>query len=106
VARKDDIFQEAISWTEPPRGSIGPLYAQPRPPNMVQDCQVSVLGPLDGVRIPPSKVRATHNEVPGQGIPWPKQGSGTGTCPGFIMCACAPRSGGDPLLPRGLLPVT
>jgi hypothetical protein len=29
----------------------------------------SMLGPLDGVRIPPSKVWATHNEVPGQGIP-------------------------------------
>jgi hypothetical protein len=59
-----------------------------------------------GVRIPPSKVRTTHNEVPGQGISWPKQGSSTGTCPGFILCTCAPRSGGDPMLPHGLLPVT
>jgi hypothetical protein len=66
----------------------------------------SVPGPLDGVRIPPSKVWATHNEVSGQGIPWPKQGSGTDTCPGFILCACAPRSGRDPMLPRGLLPAT
>jgi hypothetical protein len=99
VARKDDISQDAISWTGPPRGSTGPS-------NTVQDSQVSAPGPLDGVRIPPSKVRATRNEVPGQGIPWPKQGSGIDTCPGFILCACAPRSGGDPMLPRGLLPVT
>jgi hypothetical protein len=45
----------------------------------------SVPGPLDGVRIPSSKGRTTHNEVPGQGIPWSKQGSGTGTCPGLIL---------------------
>jgi hypothetical protein len=106
VAKKDGMSQDAVSWTGPPRGSTGPLYAQPEPPNTVWDSQVSVLGPLDGVRIPPSSVRTTHNEVPGQGIPWPKQGSGTDTCPGFILCACAPRSCGDPMLPRSLLPVT
>jgi hypothetical protein len=54
---------------------------------------------------PSERVQATHGKVPGQGIPWPKQGSGTDTCPGFILCACAPRSGGDPMLPHGLLPV-
>jgi hypothetical protein len=83
-----------------------PCTHSPDPPNTVRDFQVSVSGPLDGVRIPPSKVRATHNEVPGQGMPWPKQGSDTDTCTGFILCACAPRSGGDPMLPHGLLPVT
>jgi hypothetical protein len=82
------------------------LYAQPGPPNTVRDSQVSMPGPLDGVQIPSSKVRATHNEVLGQGIPWPKQGSSTNTCLGFILCACAPRSGGDPMQLRGLLPVT
>jgi hypothetical protein len=45
----------------------------------------SVSGPLDGIRIPPNKVWTTHNEVPGQGISWSKQGSGTGTCPGLIL---------------------
>jgi hypothetical protein len=69
MARKDDISQDAISWTGPPRGSTGPLYAQPGPPNTVRVSQLSVLGPLDGVRIPPGKVRATHNDVPGQGVP-------------------------------------
>jgi hypothetical protein len=57
-------------------------------------------GPLDGVRIPPSKVRTTHNEALGQGISWPEQGSGADTSPGFILCACAPCSGRDPMLPR------
>jgi hypothetical protein len=47
------------SWTGPPRGSAGPLYAQPGPPIMVRDSQVSMSGPLDGVQIPPSKDRAT-----------------------------------------------
>ena len=40
------------SWT-------GPLYAQPGPPITVRDSQVSIPGPLDGVQIPPSKVRST-----------------------------------------------
>jgi hypothetical protein len=37
----------------------GPPYAQPGPPITVRDSQVSMPGPLDGVQIPPSKVRAT-----------------------------------------------
>jgi hypothetical protein len=90
VARKDDISQDAISWTGPPQGSAGPLYAQPRPPNTVRDFQVSMPGPLDGVRIPPYKVQATHNGIPGQRISWPKQGSGTDTCLGFILCLRSP----------------
>jgi hypothetical protein len=35
-----------------------------------------------------------------------KQGSGADTCPDYTAYASAPRSGGDPMLPRGLLPVT
>jgi hypothetical protein len=41
---------------------------------------------------------------PRTGGPWRKQGSGTDTCPGLILCACAPRSGGVPMLPRGCYP--
>jgi hypothetical protein len=41
VTRKDDISQDAISWTGPPRGSAGPLYTQPGPPNTVRDSQVA-----------------------------------------------------------------
>jgi hypothetical protein len=73
---------------------------------MVQGSHASMPDPLGEVRTPLSGVQATHSKVPGQGIPWPKQGSGTDTCPGFILCACAPRSSGDLMLPRGLLPVT
>jgi hypothetical protein len=72
---------------------------------MVQGSHAGKPDPLGEVRIPPSKVRVTRNEVLGQGILWPMQGSGTDACPGFILCACAPRSGGDLMLPRGLLPV-
>jgi hypothetical protein len=35
------------------------MYAQPGPPITTWDSQVSMSGPLDGVHIPPSKVRAT-----------------------------------------------
>jgi hypothetical protein len=35
-----------------------------------------------------------------------KRGSGADTCPDHTVCAPTPRSGGDPMLPRGLLPVT
>jgi hypothetical protein len=81
--------------------ALGPPYSPPRYPSMIQGSKPD---PLGGVRL--SGVQATHSEVPGQGIPWPKQGSSTDTCLGFILCACAPRSGRDPMLPRGLLPVT
>jgi hypothetical protein len=73
---------------------------------MDQGSHASKTDPLGEVRTPLSGVQATHSEVPGLGIPWPKQGSGTDTCKGFILCACAPRSGRDPMLPRVLLPVT
>jgi hypothetical protein len=35
-----------------------------------------------------------------------RRGSGADTCPDHAAYASAPRSGGDPMLPRGLLPVT
>jgi hypothetical protein len=35
-----------------------------------------------------------------------RRGSGVDTCPDHIAYASAPRSGGDPMLPRGQLPVT
>jgi hypothetical protein len=34
-----------------------------------------------------------------------RRGSGADTCPDDTVYASAPRSGGDPMLPRGLLPV-
>jgi hypothetical protein len=47
------------SWTEPPQGSTGPLYAQPGPSITVRGSQASMTGPLGGIQIPPSKVWAT-----------------------------------------------
>jgi hypothetical protein len=35
-----------------------------------------------------------------------RRGSGADTCPDLIAYASAPRSGGDPMLPRGQLRVT
>jgi hypothetical protein len=35
-----------------------------------------------------------------------RRGSGADTCPNHTVYDSAPRSGGDPMLPRGLLPVT
>jgi hypothetical protein len=35
-----------------------------------------------------------------------RQGSGADTCPDLTVYAFAPRPGGDPMLPRGLLHVT
>jgi hypothetical protein len=35
-----------------------------------------------------------------------RRGSGADTCPDLIVYASAPRLGGDPMLPRGLLHVT
>jgi hypothetical protein len=35
-----------------------------------------------------------------------RRGSGADMCPDHTAYASAPRSGGDPMLPRGLLPVT
>jgi hypothetical protein len=53
------IHPGCISRAGPPRGSTGPLYAQPGPPIVAHDSRVSMPGPLDGVQIPPSKVRTT-----------------------------------------------
>jgi hypothetical protein len=47
------------SWTGPLQGSTGPLYAQPGPPITVRGSEASMTGPLGGIQIPPSKVRAT-----------------------------------------------
>jgi hypothetical protein len=73
---------------------------------------VCILGPLrwepDPFARGPDRSRRGPG-APGQKMlkPWPKarQGSGAGTCLDPIMYGSAPRPGGDPMLPRGLLPV-
>jgi hypothetical protein len=93
-----------VSRAGPLQGSAGPLYAQPGPPIVARDSRVSVLGPLDGVQIPPSKVRAaTRSRDRGN----PGMSNGLVLTRGrALLCACAPRSGGDSMRPRGSLPVT
>jgi hypothetical protein len=59
-------------------------------------------GPSGGPRVPPSKVRTLAR---------PRDGEDPGTSEGPVMARVqalpyAPCSGGDPLLPRGLWPVT
>jgi hypothetical protein len=105
MTRRGDILQDAISGSRPPRESTGPLYTQPGPPSTVRDSQVSKSDPLGGIQTPLSEVRTTYSKVPGQGIPWPMSRTGN-TCLGFDLCASAPCSGGGPMLPRGLSPMT
>jgi hypothetical protein len=78
----------------------------------VRDLHVCILGLLrwepDPFARGPNRSRRGPG-APGQKMlkPWPKarQGSGAGTCLDPIMYGSAPRPGGDPMLPRGLLPV-
>jgi hypothetical protein len=70
---------------------------------VVRDSRVSVPGPLDGVQIPPSKVWAAIRS-------WDRGNPGMSKGPVLtrgraLLCACAPRSGGDPMRPRDSLPV-
>jgi hypothetical protein len=82
----------------------GPLYAQPGPPIIARDSQVGMPSPLDGVQIPLSKVRAATRSRDMR-----NHGMSRGpvlTRVRALLCACAPRSGGDPMRPRGSLPMT
>jgi hypothetical protein len=61
-----------------------------------------MLGPSDGPQVPPSKVRTTTRS---------RDGGNPGMSEGPVLAhvqalSCAPRAGGDLLLPRGLWPVT
>jgi hypothetical protein len=90
VTRRGDIFQDVISGSGPPRESTGPLYTQPGPPSTVWDSQVSMSGPLGGIRTLLSEVRTTYSKVPGRGIPWPMSRTGKGpvlTCVWASPCA-------------------
>jgi hypothetical protein len=82
----------------------GPLYAQPGPPDYGPESQVSMSGPLDGIQIPPSKVRAATRSQD-KGNPGVIKGPVL-TRVRALPCTCAPRSGGDPMQPCGSLPVT
>jgi hypothetical protein len=112
VAREDDILQGINSESRPPWESAGPLYIQTGPPGKVQDLHGRKPDPWDGIRTPLFGVQAAHSRVPGfwdreyPGLSQGQAGSGADTCLDLIVYASAPRPGGDPMLPRGLLHVT
>jgi hypothetical protein len=80
------------------RGS-GPPQVQTRPLGRVSDPSRGGSGPLT-VGSPDSKAKNT------QALCKARRGSGADTCRDHIACAPTPGSGGDPMLPRGLLHVT
>jgi hypothetical protein len=112
MARGDDTLQGGDSGSGAPRESVGPLDAQPGPPGEVQDLHRYKLDPWDRSRTPQegsglltvgsrdSKAKNT------QALIKARQGSGADTCPDHTVSTPTPCSGGDPMLPRGLLPVT
>jgi hypothetical protein len=78
------------------------LQVGPGPPRLRTE-------PLEWDLYPPYGVRTAHSGVP---IPYlrPRRGSGADTCLDLLLCAPdlsaytpAPRSSGDPMLPRGIL---
>jgi hypothetical protein len=112
MARKDDILQGGDSGSGPPRENAGPLDAQPGPPGEVRNLHKYKSGPWDGSRTPQegsglltvgsrdSKSKKTRALIKA------RRGFGADTCPDHTAGAPTPRSGRDPMLPRGLLPVT
>jgi hypothetical protein len=92
-------------------GSAGPMYIRTGPPGKARDLHGHEPDPWYGSRTPLYRVQATHGRVPGF---WDKEypnlnqgrlGSEADTCLDQTVYATAPRSGGDPMLPRGPLPV-
>jgi hypothetical protein len=68
----------------------------------VWDSQEGIPGPSDGHWVPPSKVQVVARSRVG-GNPDMSEGP---VLARVQALHCAPHSGGDPLLPRGLWPVT
>jgi hypothetical protein len=112
VTRGDDILQGGDGGSTPPRESVGPLDAQPSPPDEVQDLHKFKPDPWNGSRTPQeeSGLLTVGSQDPKakstQALIKARRGSGADTCPDHTASAPTPRSGGDPMLPRGLLPVT
>jgi hypothetical protein len=82
------------------------------PPGKVQDPRRRKPDPWDGSRTPlrgsgPLTARSRDSGTKNiQALIKARRGSGADTCPDHTVYASAPRSGGDPMLPRGLLPMT
>jgi hypothetical protein len=106
------MYSKASTMSPDPHGRVpdpwiyGPdLQVGPRPPRVRT-------GPLEwDPDPPPYRVWTAHSGVPRPYLR-PRRGSGADTCPDLLWCApdlsaytSAPRSGGAPMLPRGILRV-
>jgi hypothetical protein len=112
MARGDNILQGVNSGSGPPRESAGPLDTQTGPPGEVQDLHRYKPDPWDGSQTPQegSGLLTVGSRDPKakntQALIKARRGSDANTCPDHTSCAPTPRLGRDPMLPRGLLPVT
>jgi hypothetical protein len=112
VAMKDDILQGGDSGSRPPQEGAGPLDAQTGLPCGVQNLHKCKPDPWDGSRTPqegsgPLSVGPRDaKEKNTQALVKARQGSGADTCPNQAADAPTPRSGGGPMLPRDISPVT
>jgi hypothetical protein len=110
--REDDILQDINSGFGPPWESVGPLYIQTGPPGKVPDLHGCKLDPRMGsgplcVRSGPLTVGSQVSGIENtQALIKARRGSGADTCPDLTVYASAPRSGGAPMLPRGMVHVT
>jgi hypothetical protein len=108
VSRESDIPQGLNSESGPPWESAGPLDIQSGPPILVQDLHVCKLDPWNGIQSPSYGVRAAHNGVPrfqDRTYSCLDQDLGGGPVPTRVQTTYTPppRSGSDPMLPRGVL---
>jgi hypothetical protein len=112
IARKDNILQDGDIGSGPPRESAGPLDAQPMPPGEVQDLHRYKPDPWDGSQTlqEGSGLLTVGSRDPkaknAQALIKVGRGSYVDTCLDHTTGAPTPRSGGDPMLPRGLSPMT
>jgi hypothetical protein len=112
VARKGDVLQSIDSESGPPWESAGPLDIRSGPPGWSRTPTCTDRTPRMGSGPPPPPpygVRTAHSGIPRPYLR-PRRGSGADTCSVLLRCASdlsaytpAPRSGGTPMLPRGIL---
>jgi hypothetical protein len=111
VAREDNVPQDINSGSGPPRESAGPLCVWTGPPGKVPNLHGRARTPRTGpgplrVGSGPLKARSRDSGTKNtQALIKARRGSRADTCPDHAVYASAPRSGGDPILPHGPLPV-
>jgi hypothetical protein len=111
MAREDDILQGIVSRSGPPWEVLDlciyglDLRVKSRTPTGMNRTPSMGPGPLcvgSGPLTAGSRDSGTKRT---RTLIKTRRGSGADTCPDHAVYASAPRSGGDPMLPRGLLPV-